>query len=231
MGSTPSRLDSVAPDLDDSDRGPAVPLKHSSSSSAVWRPIRSFLGRGRRRLRALRDGGLHPWRRRRALRALAAGDPPESVLFLCLGNVCRSPYAEVRFRDWLTAHPATTIEVRSAGFIGPGRSADATALSVARTHGVDTSGHRSVVVDRAMLERADLVVLVDPAHEARLRTVASGVSVRTLVLGDLDPEPVRSRTIRDPWGEDPAVFQRVFDRLDRCLDVLAEATQRAGDRE
>jgi protein-tyrosine phosphatase len=185
------------------------------------------LGRVRRDLRALRDGALHPWRRRRALRRLAAGDPPRSILFLCLGNVCRSPYAEHRFRDWMSGHAVGEIAVRSAGFIGPGRAADATAAAVARTHGVDTTGHRSVVVDRAMIKWADLIVLVDPAHEARLQAITEGVSVPTVVLGDLDPEPVRARRIRDPWGEDPAVFERVFARLDRCLDVLAETTLRA----
>lgn len=157
--------------------------------------------------------------------------PPRSLLFLCLGNVCRSPYAEYRFRDWLSHHHVREVEVRSAGFIGPGRTADETAMAIARTHGVDTSAHRSVVVSHEMVERADLVVLVDPAHERRLRDLLGEPATPTVVLGDLDPEPVRSRRIRDPWGEDPAVFERVFARLDRCLDVLAETTLPSGGRE
>jgi hypothetical protein len=40
------------------------------------------------------------------------------------------------------------------------------------------------------------------------------------VLGDLDPLPIATRTITDPWGRTADVFDLVFDRIDRCVDEL-----------
>jgi hypothetical protein len=48
---------------------------------------------------------------------------------------------------------------------------------------------------------------------------------RLLVLGDLDPEPVDSRTIPDPYGLDIPFFEKTYDRLDRCLAALVAAVR------
>jgi protein-tyrosine-phosphatase len=117
--------------------------------------------------------------------------------------------------------------VDSAGFIGPGRPPAEIALELAKRRGLDTSEHRSRVATRELVARTELVVLVDASHARRLRRL--GVrGVPRLVLGDLDPDPVYMRTIRDPWGEDPEVYQRVFDRLDRCLEALVDALPTEG---
>lgn len=185
--------------------------------TGVLRRVRSLLGAARRGLRSSVDRRLHEGRRRAALSALRERGTPGRVLALCLGNVCRSPYVEAYLEQ---AVPG--LDVRSAGFIGPDRSPPPEALAEARRRGLDTSGHRSRLVTGESVEEADLVLLVDPAHERRmrreLRTAANGTP--TLVLGDLDPVNVGSRRIEDPWGQGEARFEEVFDRLDRCLDVL-----------
>lgn len=223
---------------------PASPARPGERAGWPAR-LRRRAGRARRALARLRDQTLHPWRRRRARARLRALPPPRNVLFLCLGNVCRSPYAEYRFRALAAARGHDTLTVDSAGFIGPGRAPAELALDAARARGIDTGTHRSRVVDDALFAAADLIVLVDAAHGRRLRrlhrsaeaargggtgaTEATGGPVAatrtrpaTVVLGDLDPEPARRRRIRDPWGQEPEIFERVFDRLDRCLEALAE---------
>jgi hypothetical protein len=49
------------------------------------------------------------------------------------------------------------------------------------------------------------------------------------VLGDLDPLPIATRTITDPWGRTADVFDLVFDRIDRCVDELVRLV-REGSR-
>ena len=49
-----------------------------------------------------------------------------------------------------------------------------------------------------------------------------GPGVTLLILGDLDPLPIRSRTITDPWGCDTQVVEQVYSRIDRCVEQLAE---------
>jgi protein-tyrosine phosphatase len=200
----------------------AIPVTHRSSPRpGPLRRLRSQAGALRRALAALHDSALHPLRRRRARARLRTLPRPRAVLFLCLGNVCRSPYAAHRFQRLAEEAGDAELDVISAGFIGPGRPPADMALAQALERGVDTTAYRSRVVEPAMLEATDLVVLVDAAHGRRLRRALGRHGVPTVVLGDLDPEPVKRRTIRDPWGQDPAVYQRVFDRLDRCLGELA----------
>jgi protein-tyrosine phosphatase len=173
------------------------------------------------RLRSLAKGVLHgvtkllhPWRRRRALRRLAAAAPVESVLFLCLGNVCRSPYAESSFRHM---SPATTLD--SAGFIGPDRSPPEDARLIARERGVDVTSHVSKLITTELVRSQDLVVVMEPGQAKRLRR-EMGAGKTVVVLGDLDPERPRRRRIRDPWGQPPEVFRSSFERIDRCLDAI-----------
>jgi len=157
---------------------------------------------------------LHPWRRARARRSLQAMEPPGSVLFLCLGNVCRSPYAEASFRRM-----APEIRIGSAGFIGPDRPAPEEASKVAQERGVDLSAHLSKLVTRELAYGQDLVVVMEPRQVGALRR-KTGATGLVIVLGDLDPVPPGRRSIPDPWGKDAEVFRASFDRIDRCLAEL-----------
>lgn len=189
-------------------------------------PLRPVATRVKRAVRALRDGVdriLHARRHERAVSALrsvregAAGDEPgrRRILFVCLGNICRSPYAEAWLRTRETGWTG-----RSAGFIGPGRPPDPTALTVARERGIDHESHRSRLVDRALLLRADAVVVFDRSHMRRLRRAAPEHARRAVLLGDLDPVWSGERSIPDPYGEPVDVFRHTFDRIERCLEVL-----------
>lgn len=166
-------------------------------------------------VRRLPDRLLHPIRRRRARRRLGGTWPRGPVLFVCHGNICRSPYAEAVFRRAVDGR----IPAESCGLWGPDRPAPATARRVARERGVDLGDHRSRLVSRASLQGAGLVVVMDPGH-ARALYRRHGYR-GALVLGDLDPERVRARAVRDPIFQPPEVFRAVYDRVDRCVEELA----------
>jgi protein-tyrosine-phosphatase len=121
--------------------------------------------------------------------------PPSNVLFVCQGNIYRSPYAAMAFSAAVPAHLKGVVHVESGGFVGPNRPSPDAAIATAERKGVDLRAHRSS--------------LLTPD--------------RVVVLGDLDPEPIRTRTITDPWNQDETVLQQSYDRVERCVRELAHA--------
>ncbi len=187
-------------------------------------PRRAILARGRqlvRRLGQFLERLLHVHRRRKARRQVTAKHI-RSVLFLCHGNVYRSPYAAAAFKRALAATPLSpSIKVASAGFIAPGRRPPEGALSAARTRGIDLSSHLSTLVTAHAVTDMDLVAVMSDDQARGIRS-RYGPTVTLLVLGDLDPLPIQSRTITDPLGRDGDVVEQVYSRIDRCVDQLAK---------
>ena len=178
------------------------------------RTARRFAARVRDRI----DGILHQRRRKRALEALQELRP-RSVLFLCLGNVCRSPYAE----RVLTSLRPDGVTVDSAGFIKPGRPPADLAMEVASARGIEHSDHRSRTLSAADLDAIQAVCDFDRHNETRLLGTAGVRRDRVFWMGDLQPEYGGRRAILDPWGKPREEFERVFDRIDRCVRELERA--------
>lgn len=183
----------------------------------------SLLRRFASLLRHAPDRTLHTYRRRRALARLARAPTPRTVVFLCLGNICRSPFAAAAFRRALPLDLRNSVRVESAGFIGADRPAPPHALHVAGGFQIDLEDHRSRPITPAVLGTADLIVVMSAEQRRRLCATAPMVRDRILILGDLDPLPIHRRTVRDPFGHDADVFEEVYTRIDRCAVELARA--------
>lgn len=181
-------------------------------------------GGPRRFLRAVRhapDRLLHLARRRVVLSDLRDGARPRRLLFICHGNICRSPYAAAAARA--SFPPGAEIpDVASAGFIGPGRPAPPEAVAAAARRGIDLTDHRSRTIDTPSVTGADLVIVMSRGQRGAL-AAGTGRTKRVIVLGDLDPEPIDTRTIRDPVEQPIDVFEEVYSRIDRCVAALAAA--------
>lgn len=165
---------------------------------------------------------LHVARRGSARRRLSKARIG-SVLFVCQGNVCRSPFAAAAFRRALTStRSEEDLQVSSAGFTRPGMRPPLHALEAARRLGIDLSAHRSTLVESSDIRTADLVVVMSAEYARAIATRYACARKRILILGDLDPRPIPRRTITDPWAEPSQVFQTVYERIDRCARELAQ---------
>lgn len=159
---------------------------------------------------------LHRLHRSAALRLVRRGTPRQ-VLFVCYGNLCRSPFAAARFAQ------RSNVPVRSAGFAGSGHSPPTHAIRVADRHGVDLSGHRSTLITLQGVVEADLVVVMDPGQRVLLETLFGRDGRPVVVLGDLDPAPGADRTIADPMNQPESAFEESYARIERCVDALVGA--------
>ena len=162
---------------------------------------------------------LHPWRRRAARETLRTR-ALRSILVVCHGNICRSPVAAALLRQALG--PAG-IRVESAGFIGPNRPAPPAAVATAARHGVDLSDHRSRLLTADLVRSAELIVVMDAAQRREVCDRFGRSPRDVLLLGDLDPQPIATRTIRDPVEQPLQVFEETYARIERCMRELARA--------
>lgn len=199
-------------------RGDALPEDLSQPLCGAM-PIR-VANKAARGVGVLGDRVLHPWRRRRALKSLRTLSPIESIIFLCKGNICRSPFAAELFVQLLPEHLRPLYRVSSAGLWGHLRSPPGEAVRVGFVHGIDLSDHRSRRLSRADLEGVDLVVVMSSEQRRKVMQKFGCPADSVLVLGDLDPEPIESRTIIDPWSHSEAVFEASFARINRAVRVL-----------
>jgi protein-tyrosine phosphatase len=142
---------------------------------------------------------------------------PKTVLVVCHGNICRSPVAGALLARELAP---SGIDVRSAGFIGFNRPAPPHAVAAAERHGLELADHRSRLVTAEIARTADLVVVMEMSQQ---RTIIERFGRRpsdVIILGDLDPRPIETRTIRDPVNDGREVFDQVYERIARCVREL-----------
>lgn len=146
-----------------------------------------------------------------------------AVLFVCLGNICRSPMADGMLREKARALGLPNLEVDSAGTAAHhvGEPADPRTVAVLRRHGADFP-HVARQVTQADFHRFDLLLALDGANLAALRRLApAGLEGRIARVLD----PVGGGDVPDPWTEGPEAFQRTWDLLEPAVDAwLARLT-------
>lgn len=157
------------------------------------------------------------------------------ILFVCMGNICRSPTAEgVMARLIAEAGLADRVTIDSAGTGGwhIGELPDPRSCEAARRRGIELT-HRARQVSRVDLDRFDLVLVMDGDNLRRV-TAMSDPRARAEVrlLRSFDPSAPEGATVPDPYSGGPEGFDEVLDICERaCAGLLAhvrEALQGAG---
>jgi protein-tyrosine phosphatase len=150
-------------------------------------------------------------------------DPPAvSVLFVCLGNICRSPLAEGVFRHLVhEAHLDDRFVIDSAGTGAwhVGEPPDERSIAVARANGVTLEG-RARQARPEDLERFDVVVAMDRENLRDLqRLSADGAHARVHLLREFDPEGDGDE-VPDPYFGGPGGFEAVYRMVRRSCEAL-----------
>ena len=136
-----------------------------------------------------------------------------NILFVCLGNICRSPTVEGVART-LAAREAAHLQLRfdSAGTAGYhiGDAPDARSQRHALARGYDISGLRGRQLAAEDFLRFDLLLAMDEDNLAGMRAIAPhGYADRARLF--LSYTPQRGRAVPDPYYEGPAAFETVLD--------------------
>ena len=145
-----------------------------------------------------------------------------SVLFVCLGNICRSPLAEGVFRNKAEALGLSDrFFIDSAGCGGwhKGEQPDRRSISAAAQHGIDISGQRARQVTTEDFDRFDLILGLDRdnvAYLARMRPWESPARVALYLEEALG----RAKNVPDPYYGGPRDFEAVYQLCEAASDAL-----------
>jgi len=157
------------------------------------------------------------------------GCRPVSVLFVCTGNICRSPTAEGVFRKLVAdAGMSHAIVADSAGTHGYhiGEPPDTRAQASAADRGYDLSALRARRVERSDFQRFDLIVAMDRGHFAILSSMAEPCVAHKLKLMMSYARGFKEKDVPDPYYGGPQDFERVLDMLEDSAHGLLDAIGR-----
>lgn len=126
------------------------------------------------------------------------------ILFVCTGNICRSPFAEA------AAHQMADVDVSSAGTVAvSGGPASRTGIAVAAEMGVDMTAHRASPLTRGLIADADIVYCMEEEHVVGVLAIDQGARVELL-----DPE---GGSIPDPYGGDRTDYLASYALIQQAL--------------
>jgi protein-tyrosine phosphatase len=154
------------------------------------------------------------------------------ILFVCMGNICRSPTAEAVLRALAARQaPGLGLEIDSAGTHGyhVGHAPDERSQQVARAHGVELSGLRARQLTVADFDTFDLLLVMDRDNLEFARAMAPhGRRERVRLLLDFAPDqPLRE--VPDPYYGGPSDFERVYALAEEAARGLLGHLCRARD--
>jgi protein-tyrosine phosphatase len=149
-----------------------------------------------------------------------------SVVFVCLGNICRSPLAEAVFRHQVRQRGwEDRFDIDSAGTSSyhEGDPPDERSAETARRRGIELTG-QSRPLRREDLDRFDYVIVMDRENLAKVERLGAGSSTHARIhrLREFDPAAQGELDVPDPYFGGPSGFERVHDMVERSTAQLLE---------
>ncbi|NBW94652.1 MAG: low molecular weight phosphotyrosine protein phosphatase [Bacteroidetes bacterium] len=149
---------------------------------------------------------------------------PVRVLFVCLGNICRSPLAEGVFRDKVRAAGLDgIIDIDSAGTGAwhVGNPPDRRMMATAKRQGVDLSAQRARQFVDTDLADFDHILAMDKSnlHDILFLDAGDDFGHRVTLFRQWDPEP-GDYEVPDPYYGGDAGFEHVYEIVDRTAEAL-----------
>ncbi len=141
----------------------------------------------------------------------------KKLVFVCSGNICRSPMAAAFARERLKDRGVPAVVVSAGTLNIRGRPAAAHGIAAMNEVGVDMQSHYSQGIQRAMLEMADWIVVMSPKHEDFIASHAPHVMKKVVRMWEWSERELTQ--IDDPVGQDLVAFRACRDLLSECIDA------------
>ena len=135
----------------------------------------------------------------------------DSILIVCVGNICRSPMAEALMRRAAPAH----VSLASAG-LGAlvDQPADPIAVELMRERGIDLASHRARQLTPLMIRQADLVLVMEERHRQHVHAMLPEARGKVHLLGKW-----QQAEIPDPYRQDEQAFRQALALIEQGVEA------------
>ena len=146
------------------------------------------------------------------------------ILFVCTGNICRSPLAEGILRNKFTKYGIEG-EIDSCGFepFHIGDSPDHRAKKIAEQNSIDLDSIRSRLFQPTDFDKFDQIFVMDSNHYQSVMEIARNQKDRKKVDYIMNHvHPGSNKHVKDPYYDSFGAFEEVFDQLDQACEAIAQ---------
>ena len=153
-----------------------------------------------------------------------------NILFVCIGNICRSPFAQGLFTKLVRQEGYKGFHAESAGLLAlPGNSATFLAQKVAAEHGVDLAGHKAKCLSQELVDWSGLILVMEKSHKDELLADFHEAADKTFLIRRFARFGSRSRGIADPYGLQYDAYRFCYldieDAVSGLMDFLIKKTK------
>jgi len=150
-----------------------------------------------------------------------------SFLFVCFGNVIRSPMCETLLKQALPGPPSRHVAVSSAGLNAvPGRPAHPWATAAAQEFGISLENHRARLLTRDMVDQADAIFAMDYDNLVQLLSRYPDAGDKVFMLSAYASEDYPAAEITDPYLSGAEATRRCYTILNTCIKNLVHSLAR-----
>ena len=168
------------------------------------------------------------WWRGRSIANPPLPASPRELLFLCQGNICRSPFAAELARRRVAERGLSGVSCVSGGLrASQAPESPADAVHAAARYGIALAGHRALDVTAAQMAAADVIVVMEVRHVDEIRRRFPDAIGRVHLLPLYEPAgrygPLERVNLLDPFDQGAEAFAHCYRRIDAAIDGLASA--------
>lgn len=148
----------------------------------------------------------------------------KSVMFICTGNICRSPMAHAYMQKKVyDLNKESEYIISSCGTQAvQGQSATDNAINSMKRYGIDLTNHRATHIENSDIMNCDLIFALTENHKKQILEVYPSLNSKVFVLKAYINEKEKYIDIDDPWGLDINVYDATAKDIVENIDKLIE---------